>query len=849
MIERIGRLLCVVLITAAVGVSFAHPAAAAAPPTFSATVRCPTKFAELREQYGGKGISKRLTASNDTSDPADTSSGTSYLPIERWSAATSTFHTRIDPGTLGFGSIPQRVSRDGVAPIGMSAGNAMWEMSVGLVGFANNFDILTKVGCTADSIAADTGDALMPLIALLVVVGFVSVLWRSRNDPSGAKDLVKIVAIIGVIGIMFMGAQQTRDTGTPGAGSPYWLADRTNALANAVLTPVVKGLTDSQPGIAGIAPSGGPQINDLNCTDYVRILHQRYASEQENDGKDGSMPVVLSALWESSGLTVWTGAQFGLSNEYVNQTYCHVLDRASGVSAGEQLSIIKGGGGGGASTLAGPGDAAKILRQNQGNNNTDDQAAVFFAECSYHGGVWKLDKAWKSLNGDGKAQKGDDCKDGWEKGDATKNSSTTKFDWGPGTGKYREANTGDADGPVNFLANWHGDDSSAAMALVMIYVFSSFINLIAFGVIALGVIIAKVAAVVMIAMIFLILCASIIPGRGPSKAAKFAKFWLGCSLYAFILQGVLAMLVIVTAFIAQMGTAALGQGSVMSIVWLGFAPVTAMIVLHLVMKNAVGTSVFKPGAALAMGAAVGGAGAAAGVGVDRMMRRGSNSVRRGVGHGVGQRMAGVNKKGGKPGKGGKHGLQPEDGAPEDEKKDEKPPLTMKQKIAQRKDDAAKRHAGRNAVVAAGGSRSERAKNWAKSKKSNGAQRTRSAVRRAGANAKAHPFKTAGKALLVPVALGAAAISFPATAGALGMYAGYKKRKSRHAHKQLHGVTPRQRKHEDAYAKRQQQETARRQQDQDQTEKTERQRQDAERSRQQLDPSYRTGGKASSPRGS
>src|SRR6476469_11151781 len=95
------------------------------------------------------------------------------------------------------------------------------------------------------------------------------------------------------------------------------------------------------------------------------------------------------------------------------------------------------------------------------------------------------------------------------------------FEGNPG---HIKAATADAPAVGDFLANWHGTDNSAAFALAFAYDLSSLVMLLVFGGIALGIIVAKVAMVVMIALVIVALVASLWINPGGTRLASYAKF-------------------------------------------------------------------------------------------------------------------------------------------------------------------------------------------------------------------------------------------------------------------------------------------------------------------------------------
>ena len=174
----------------------------------------------------------------------------------------------------------------------------------------------------------------------------------------------------------------------------------------------------------------------------------------------------------------------------------------------------------------------------------------------------------------------------------------------------------------NFLTNWHGNDNSAAFALAFSFDLSSLVMLVVFGGIALGIIVAKVAMVVMIALLIVAMVASLWIGPGSARLASYAKFYVGLAVFTFAISAVVALLNLITGFLVGAGARQFGPGSILAVLWSGFAPVTAVVVLHLLFKHVLRVpSPFKPSGALAYAGSIGGIGAAAGAGFDRLVAR------------------------------------------------------------------------------------------------------------------------------------------------------------------------------------------------------------------------------------
>lgn len=869
--RKLGVVLALVAICGLVGITVSGPASAA-----------PAAGSDERQECKGPSDLQGETAGPGES--GENGLPTELLPIDRWGSGASSLHTRLNVGQFHMSSIPQQATRHAIAPIGMSIGNALWQFSTGMIKFADNFEVLEAMGCTADKSAYALGLALVggsggdrssgALLSLLVVVGLVMVLWRARSGRSPWRDLAKMVGILSIFLILFTGAERTTVTNQISNGSPAWFAMATSDVASAVVRPVVDGMRRASPGPDGISGNQEAAPFAMNCRDYLNALHELYIKDNR---RTSAIPIVMSSLWEQSGLSIWVASQFGMKNDYSNYVYCHMLDRKIGVPIQEQgavfLQSIENGavdqreaGIVNGSVLAGHDDTIA------------DIAYVFLAACRFDGTQWRRAYGWSEVTNPELRPTPYACESGWLNGPSNATNepgveteaeeggegdgggnilsafwdsatgyvsnladagvTTGKvlwswniqhnpimapvaagqqaqamldglttgggeigpagpFNWGYTSATIDQATAGENLGSVaDYMYNLHGYAISGAMTLSVIYVIVSFMMLITFGIIALSVIIAKLASLVMIMFVFLALLASVIPTAGPSRASKFFKFWLGTTLYSYLLTIILSLVVIITAFVAASGTAAFGPGSIMATIWLGFAPITAIIVMHMLMKNAVGFSPFKPGAALALGALAGAAGGAAGAGIDRMGRRGASAVRRGISHGLGERAVNRNRYG--RGSGTKQGMAP-DGSTASSRR---PQLTEAQrKLGKQIAKDQKRSEGRGVANRLKHPLSTTGKSMARAKR-NAAQKARDA-RTAFRN---RPIRSIAKGVGKGAkwgAVGALALAAPAvTLGGLALWKGGKAlrdyRRQNQENLAIHGMSTREKRYADAY---------------------------------------------------
>jgi len=584
----------------------------------------------------------------------DQVSSLSLLPIDRWSsAASASQHTRLD---ANFGDMTQKVQRGAIDSMAFAAGNTMWQAATELTGFATRFCLLDTMGLTADKGAATLGNAIMSsgLVAAVVGFGLLLLLWRTARRGSPAdmwKNVTKTVIILGLFGILIAGAAQTTGTDpgnnnqgasdnhtTFGTGSPGWFADRVNRTVSSLASVPAESLASQS---ATLVNPDNVDGGSLSCNTYLKNLHDAYTRSYGGSAASNlqaAIPLTLSSMWENSGMVAWRNAQFGAENPYSIQMYCRQLENIAGAKvtlppdtkgtaadlANTQFAL---------SGVSSPGANKDSAAWVMPGGLEVDRAMVAWAACrSADGGAtWTVDPGWVQTKNDNNPITPQNCKDWWTKpllGDNSFSPSKTGMNWEDNQSAIAQ-NAAGQPGVQNFLLNWHGNANSAATVVALTFAASSLIILLVFGVLALAIIIAKVAAIVMILVALLVLLIALIPSKGDSnKALAFGKFYVGLTIFAFGIQFLFALISLVTGFLVIAGARQFGAGSILSMIWTGFAPVTAVVVLHLIFTKALKMpSPFKPSAALAYGTAAGGIGAGVGMGIDRLVNRGKSQVK------------------------------------------------------------------------------------------------------------------------------------------------------------------------------------------------------------------------------
>lgn len=525
----------------------------------------------------------------DPPEPGDSD----LLPVNRWGDATGRLHGRL--GDQPWEDMAEKIQRNGTYPVLISMGNAMWSGATSMTSAAIRMDILDAAGATADHAAAALGSSLMSsgIVALLAVIAIVVPAWRAARGQGQAPwgAFFKTAAIVGLFAAMLAGAQASTTTADghfePGRMSPgWWVKTVDEVVAAAASAPAAALMVqDTGAGFAYDESAGGP----LSCQEYVAELKETYSSTNPITRMESSIPLVMSGMWEATGLRVWATSQFGANNPYGDFAYCRLLEQYSGTSVAEQRS-----------TTFRASEDETVRRSNlyslawqTSTNNQEDRTMIAWAQCRPDGsGGWKLAPGWEKITGDNKSpdEAREDCEKWWttpaafndEHGSAFDDADSA-FDFS-GTDVIRR-DAGDSSQAQDFLLTLQGRTGfgvTTSLAMVYSYVFSSLIMMVVFGIIALGIIIAKVAAIVMMIAVFFAMLLSLWPGGGKGSVGKYLGQYVGMSLFVFGMQLIFAFLTLLTSMMVQAGAEMFGDGSLISMIWTGFAPVISVVLIHMV---------------------------------------------------------------------------------------------------------------------------------------------------------------------------------------------------------------------------------------------------------------------------
>ena len=678
------------------------PAASAAPApapalTAAASIQTPARI------DGAGPANTTQSVCGTTAGGSSRAASNDLLPVNRWADATAAMHSRLDNTFLS--DTAELMQRHSIISTGMSSGNFMWSLGTGMSAFAINFCMLDKVGGAADGVVATIGNAIKDsaLLTGLVVMAVVILLFQGRkNGQMPWKKIAQKGVVIGLFAAMTAGAMASTGGGksndsskpyseatagqpyTPGFMSPGWIVTTINDTVSSLASAPAGALVLSTTG------DGSMDMNNpLSCDNYLLSLKMGYKNAYGDTAESlaSGVPLIMSSLWETTGLQTWRTAQFGDSKLDEN-SWCRLLEYNAGTRVMSANKAIDSGAGNSESTVRATmnrimpaGRALDNFNYSQiafvpSSKADTDKSLVAWASCRFAnaGGAGDLteEESWKvadHFTGKGDKDKkanpadcaswftADDDHAGSFNWDSDQDKVVKRTITGPGDERY-------ALDVRDFILTLHGNNNSQGMTSVFAYNISALSMLVVFGLLAISILIAKIAMVVMIITGIFMVILALMPSAGFDKMGNYLKTLLGINLFTFAVQLLFAMISILTVMLQSLGTSFLGEGSLVAIFWSGLSPLLSVFLLHMVFTKVLKVpSPFKLSAAMAWGGAVGAAGGAALGGVGALMdRKVGNAGRRAMSKATGAGKRGVNSVLGKATGGRIGGTAPRRGA-------------------------------------------------------------------------------------------------------------------------------------------------------------------------------------------
>lgn len=553
----------------------------------------------------------------------------SCLPLYRWKDATALLHQRQPSGLFNIPTQIRTITKGASHSMFMTVGNALWSVTMAVTEWASNLDVLKGAGAKIDGVVGKLGKLLLDpstiIIPALMGCAVIWVLWQTYRRNAGMMAFRKLgmsIVTLSLIGAMVTGAAQTTKGGddgfNPGFLSPGWFAQTTSNVIDAGASSIAQfSIVSNSNDLADTSGRGS-----FECGQYVNMLRNAYTSQTTRDsGYKGSatVPLLLSSLWENTGLKIWQDEQLG-SSYFASKNYCHLLEWQSNIPPSEQAAIANRGIDVTESVKAnasapawGPANYPVFDDKTQIDvtSYVIDQAMVGWAVCEPGGSVKAAfaEGKWKPLHDASDLEAG--CNLWWNANGQDKNvmkpnqnflffgknvegsvANYDALDAGETPSDIYHVTSGGMDSYqresiVNYLAKLHGDAPGGANAFM--YVLTAFTTMIVFAGASLVIVISKIAILVYMLLMLLVLVISLWPGKSDDHLVKkFFKEFVGVVIvgfgYSLILGALVFLTILTTDGLAGVGSTD-GPLSMGQMVVVAVAPLGAAFILKMFFKN------------------------------------------------------------------------------------------------------------------------------------------------------------------------------------------------------------------------------------------------------------------------
>ena len=577
----------------------------------------------------------------------ETATSTDWLPVNRWSDATSSFHSRLDADA--WNDVAEKVQRNGVSSTAMAGGNAMWSMSSSVLYASGSFCPMQRLSTHMDEVVGKIGKALNTsgVIALFIITGLISVFVRyhKREIPLGQllSEIVKTGVITGVIIVMINGASASSvSRGYIGAGSPAWWVATTNDAVNKVTGKVANAWENNGVIEIGYEPVYGgdplPEYDVYNCKKYVKWLKATYKRKWSSTS-GYELANMVSGMWEASALPAWASQQFGTDNPYTDHMYCFALE--SKRMAAVQNSDVRDYGISQESSW-GKGKSAQKWYSNArtssmftGETVKEDKALVGWAACK----PVSFEKAEvrDEWNKDSKKKVPNKICTEWWAHDGGEMASLEELNWQDSV-EETFSNSGDNAGQANFISSLHGKGGSSSIISNVSFAVGSGIDAVVFMALAAIQAVGKLVLCFMIVGLFMSMFKMLLPGSSLETFNKAAKRILGAAFAASGVSVIIGFVCIIAQVIIELAREMFSPGSVGIMIFSAFAPAIGVIGVHFIFKLMKLPSPFTVKGAMAWGQGVssGAIGGALAGGAASALAGARSLARRGKGKGDGE---------------------------------------------------------------------------------------------------------------------------------------------------------------------------------------------------------------------
>ncbi|WP_433673888.1 hypothetical protein [Microbacterium gorillae] len=549
-----------------------------------------------------------------------------YRSINRWGDATTSFFTKYD-GFVGTQLIDQ-AQRGLNQSLAMSVGNFFSNATSNFTQWAVSFSAIDTLGASIDDITGQIVRALFTmdgsggavgsaLITGLMLVLVLIIMWQSARNGGAVVMARRLTALVLVFAMLFAmanaalsGGGTTDEKGYhPVILSPGWVVKSVNDTVGSIANVPASLFVD---GIQTIGATENEKAgNNLSCANFQVAMNTRLTEQQEsatNAGSGGLVAIttVMDQLSESTGLETWKKIQTGFNNPFGENVYCRILEERSTASTPFWSAYLTGGG-------AGTGWMQPVFSTHVGENapfapNTPNNTAatyVAWAACTPTEVVdaqirWKWTDGWVGfqggVNGIGGAPEAtmdagnadENCKAWWNavSVDGAEQNIPNIFDISGEAGwiddRTKNIEGAGRDQVRDFLYALTGVNATGGATATGAYAVSSFMQFLAFGSLDVVTVIAKLFNSMFTFAIWFVLLGALF-SRNPFKeriVKSFNKF-LGVTVFASMMTAIMTFIVIFSRILIGLGNGMFGPGSLFGMLWAGFAPITALILVHL----------------------------------------------------------------------------------------------------------------------------------------------------------------------------------------------------------------------------------------------------------------------------
>lgn len=503
------------------------------------------------------------------------------LPLYRWDNATTTIFNNVAGNQMSNAQANSHAIINGGV---MAVGNGEFSMTTTLARTASDFDFLDVAGYYVDLSFAKIGEMLLNgFVGLTVVAAIVIAAWRYyRRGGAGVSLfslLLKPLILVVVFVVLTSGAQDTVKDGKtndakPGTGSPWWVGKTLTTSVETLADPVQGLVTETlEPFHPNSEDGYHEKVN--SCWAQRQSMQDAYKHYAKKAGGNASTAQTISAMWENTGLMAWMTSQYGTDMDtYESRTYCRLLDDLGNIPANERyLAPLED------HDLT-PTSTAPWGTYSDPQERSTNQ--FYWAACTLNeDDEWTISAAWKrALGKDAEHVK---CDDWYNKPYKSENLTGDDNVLTPSTEGQGEINSQfKADPGVNgFVQRFMGYDRGGFQTMTLFYLLAATLTMFAFGLISVLILGAKVMLVVALIALIAAILKDVLPFATASAVKETALTFVGATIVSVFASLIFIVVTMIASVLTAGGLELLGRGSLAAMLWTGFAPILAIVVLHI----------------------------------------------------------------------------------------------------------------------------------------------------------------------------------------------------------------------------------------------------------------------------